>query len=80
MKLNNLFSFLYVLFIKVYKKTLSPIIAKRFRCRFYPTCSQYSKIAVEKHGIINGLKLTIKRLKRCRPDNYESVIDFPPNR
>lgn len=36
-------------------------------CRFYPTCSQYGKEAIEKYGAIKGLYLTIKRILRCHP-------------
>ncbi|MDR2338438.1 MAG: membrane protein insertion efficiency factor YidD [Deltaproteobacteria bacterium] len=37
------------------------------RCRFQPTCSMYCKEALEKHGIILGLWLTLKRIGRCHP-------------
>ena len=36
-------------------------------CRFTPTCSEYTKQAINKYGAIKGLKLGIKRLLRCRP-------------
>ncbi|KIE58400.1 membrane protein insertion efficiency factor [Methylacidiphilum kamchatkense Kam1] len=36
-------------------------------CRYYPTCSQYCKEAVQKHGVIVGLFLASKRLLRCHP-------------
>ena len=38
-----------------------------YHCRFVPTCSQYAKEAIELHGSWIGLKLTVKRLLRCRP-------------
>lgn len=47
-------------------------------CRFTPTCSQYAKEAISKHGAWKGLKLTIKRLLRCRPFGkfgYDPVPD-----
>jgi len=47
------------------------------RCRFYPTCSSYMKIALNEHGLINGLKLGIKRILRCRPFG-KSGIDLVP--
>ena len=36
-------------------------------CRFTPTCSEYMIEAITNYGIIKGLKLGIKRIKRCRP-------------
>lgn len=36
-------------------------------CRFTPTCSEYMIKAIEDYGIIKGIKLGIKRIKRCRP-------------
>ena len=38
-------------------------------CRFYPTCSEYTKQAVIKYGIIKGGWLGIKRICRCHPLN-----------
>ena len=36
-------------------------------CRFTPTCSEYMIQAIEKFGVIKGIKLGIKRLLRCHP-------------
>lgn len=36
-------------------------------CRFYPTCSAYAYEAIEKHGIISGLRFGVYRLLRCHP-------------
>ena len=36
-------------------------------CRFSPTCSEYTKQAIEKYGVLKGLKLGIKRIIKCRP-------------
>jgi len=63
--------------IKVYQKFLSPIKPKRVKCRFYPTCSQYALLSIEKYGALKGTKKTINRLKRCNPYNTESCIDYP---
>jgi len=38
-------------------------------CRFQPSCSQYSYQAIESHGILKGLFLTLKRIVRCHPFN-----------
>lgn len=36
-------------------------------CRYTPTCSQYTKEAIEQYGTIKGLFLGIKRILRCNP-------------
>ncbi|MAG60005.1 membrane protein insertion efficiency factor YidD [Candidatus Woesebacteria bacterium] len=36
-------------------------------CRHFPTCSEYTHQAVEKHGIVTGLVLGIRRVLRCHP-------------
>lgn len=38
-------------------------------CRFYPTCSEYTKQAIEKYGILKGCWLGFKRICRCHPGN-----------
>jgi len=51
--------------IRVYQRVLSPLLPNR--CRFYPTCSHYAVEAIEKHGVIKGLWLAIKRILKCHP-------------
>ncbi|PTB97648.1 membrane protein insertion efficiency factor YidD [Marivirga lumbricoides] len=36
-------------------------------CRYTPTCSEYAKQAIMKHGIIKGTKLAAKRIAKCHP-------------
>jgi putative membrane protein insertion efficiency factor len=38
-------------------------------CRFYPSCSDYAKQAIEKYGLIKGGMLAAKRIVRCHPLN-----------
>lgn len=63
--------------IRTYQRYLSRTLAKRLRCRFYPTCSNYGVLAIEKHGAWKGLGMTLNRWSRCRPDNWESCVDLP---
>lgn len=51
--------------INVYKYALSPFFADS--CRFEPCCSQYALDALNNHGFLKGLWLTINRLLRCHP-------------
>lgn len=57
-----------IFLIKLYKKTLSPILDfLGIKCKYYPTCSEYTKEAIEKYGIIKGCFLGIKRILKCNP-------------
>ncbi|MDK2821121.1 MAG: uncharacterized protein PWP31_1086 [Clostridia bacterium] len=51
--------------IRIYQKYISPLLGSR--CRFYPSCSQYTYEAIEKYGLIRGLFKAIKRIVRCHP-------------
>jgi len=51
--------------IKLYQRFLSPLLG--VRCRFYPSCSDYTYQAIEKYGFFKGLVLGIGRLLRCHP-------------
>ena len=41
--------------------------SKNINCKFYPTCSEYTKQAIEKYGVIRGTIFGIKRILRCNP-------------
>ena len=48
-----------------YKRFVSPLLPPA--CRFTPTCSEYAREAVLKHGLRRGLALAARRLTRCHP-------------
>jgi len=56
---------LLVLLITLYQKIVSPFFPPS--CRFYPTCSQYARDALMKHGAVKGLYLAVRRLLKCHP-------------
>ncbi|MBS1825873.1 MAG: membrane protein insertion efficiency factor YidD [Acidobacteria bacterium] len=56
---------LVVLFLRFYKRWISPLLPSA--CRFHPTCSEYMRQAVEKHGVLRGVYLGLIRLGKCHP-------------
>jgi putative membrane protein insertion efficiency factor len=64
-----------LLLIHLYQLAVSPFLGQC--CRFAPTCSEYAKEAVEKHGLLKGLWLTVKRLAKCHP-LHSGGIDHVP--
>ena len=57
-----------------YKKAISPYTGAQ--CKFYPTCSEYCLLAIQKYGYIIGVLKTIRRLIRCNPFSHGGV-DLP---
>lgn len=55
----------FLFLIKVYQNLISPFTPAT--CRYQPTCSSYTKEALQKHGLLKGLKLSIKRIFSCNP-------------
>lgn len=61
--------YLVILLIKIYRFTLSPFLTLVFGkgCRYEPTCSSYSIEAIDRHGLVKGGKLSLKRIAGCHP-------------
>jgi hypothetical protein len=51
--------------IRGYQVAISPLLGPR--CRFYPSCSEYSMESLRRHGVLRGLWLTVRRIVRCHP-------------
>jgi putative membrane protein insertion efficiency factor len=64
-ELSKILIYPFVLLIKIYQVGISPLLGSQ--CRFTPTCSQYAKEALQKHGIFKGSWLAIKRIAKCNP-------------
>jgi putative membrane protein insertion efficiency factor len=56
---------IFILILRAYKYLLSPFLPQS--CRFLPTCSVYAIEALEEHGILKGLYLSLRRLVKCHP-------------
>jgi putative membrane protein insertion efficiency factor len=57
----------FLFLINLYQLLVSPFTGGRAVCRFTPTCSEYTKQAIGKHGAIRGVIMGAKRISRCRP-------------
>ena len=86
MKLKQLIEMprLPILFIiRIYQKTLSfdhglmKFYYPDGYCRFHPTCSEYGYVAIERHGVVKGGWLTVKRIARCNPFNKGGFDEVP---
>ena len=54
--------------INWYQKYVSSYLSsKNINCKYYPTCSEYTKQAIEKYGALKGSILGIWRIIRCNP-------------
>ena len=65
---------LLVALFEGYKRWVSPLMPPA--CRFVPTCSEYARLAVLRHGPTRGLGLTLLRLLRCHPF-HPGGVDVP---
>ncbi len=74
---------LVVTLINLYQQTLSPDHGWRHRaglpgaCRFYPSCSEYTKQAIVGFGVVRGTWLGLKRIIRCHPWSRGGVDHVP---
>ena len=57
--------FILIKLIILYQGVLSPFFGPS--CRYAPSCSEYAKIAIQRHGVLLGLMLAFKRFVRCNP-------------
>lgn len=65
---------LLVYLLELYKRRVSPLLPRA--CRFSPTCSEYARLALLKHGLWRGSLLATGRLLRCQPF-HPGGIDLP---
>lgn len=56
---------IFVKLIAFYQKQISPFLG--VHCKYEPTCSEYTKQAVQKYGVGRGLLLGMKRILKCNP-------------
>lgn len=60
--------------LELYKRRVSPLLPPA--CRFTPTCSEYARLALLKHGLARGSARAAWRLLRCQPF-HPGGVDLP---
>ena len=68
---------LLVLLVRLYQRLIAPGLPPA--CRFHPSCSEYARVALERHGAWRGGALAARRLLRCHPF-HPGGIDPVPDR
>ncbi|NQU83259.1 MAG: membrane protein insertion efficiency factor YidD [Parcubacteria group bacterium] len=77
-----IFKLPFLAIIRLYQKTISPdhglfrFFFPHGYCRFYPSCSEYSRQSIKKKGLILGIFKSIWRVLRCNPWN-KGGVDLP---
>lgn len=67
---------LFMFLVRGYQKFISPLFPAT--CRYHPTCSQYTLVALDKHGALKGSIMGMSRIIRCNPF-VEGGIDPVPD-
>lgn len=63
--MKKILVFPLIIIIRSYQILISPILPST--CRYSPTCSEYFKLCLQKHGLIKGSFLGLKRIVKCNP-------------
>ena len=72
--LKNILTIPFILLVRFYQLAISPYTPST--CRYTPTCSEYAKQSLVKHGLIKGSFISIKRIIKCNPwggNGYDPV-------
>jgi putative membrane protein insertion efficiency factor len=62
--------------IRGYQYAVAPMLG--MNCRFFPSCSEYAREAIESHGALAGSWLAARRLGRCHPFHPGGYDPVPP--
>jgi hypothetical protein len=80
-KVSQVLVYPLVILLKFYQKTLSfdhgflKFLFPYGYCKYYPSCSQYAVLSLEKYGV-RGISKSIKRVFSCTPASLGG-IDLP---
>jgi putative membrane protein insertion efficiency factor len=71
-------AWLLSLFIRIYRKTISPLFPRS--CRYEPTCSAYALEAIGRFGALKGGWMALRRIGRCHPWGGGGLDPVPTKR
>ncbi|MCK5679105.1 MAG: membrane protein insertion efficiency factor YidD [Flavobacteriaceae bacterium] len=74
--MKKILTYPFILIVKFYQAAISPYLPSS--CRYTPTCSHYTIEALQKHGLLKGGWMAIKRISSCNPwggSGYDPVPD-----
>ena len=54
-----------LLALRGYQYAIRPLLGAN--CRFYPSCSDYAREAIDRYGAAKGCWLALRRVVRCHP-------------
>ena len=63
--MKRVLTYALILLIRFYQQVISPHLGAN--CRYTPTCSAYAIQALQKHGLLKGSWLALRRILRCNP-------------
>lgn len=69
--------------VRFYQYFISPlqhVFGANAGCRFHPSCSEYARQAILRHGVFKGTWLGICRIVRCHPWAEGGDDPVPPAR
>ena len=66
---------LSIFLIDCYQTRISPLFPSC--CRYYPSCSAYTREAIIRFGFLKGFYLGLKRILRCNP-LFKGGVDYVP--
>lgn len=68
----------FIALIRLYRLAISPWLGGN--CRFQPSCSAYAIEALERHGVLRGGWLALRRIGRCHPWAIAGHDPVPPRK
>lgn len=75
-KIESILRDTIILMIRGYRTLIRPYLGHR--CRFYPTCSEFTLQSLQYHGSFQGVYLSLRRILRCHPFHAGGYDPVPP--